>query len=363
MSRLSVSAAVLAVAGWAACPVQGADLVDTSAPVTLATEFNTSGSQSGHTYTPMIVVGDPGGTPPVTLGDKEDPNVPTSFAAGVVSVFTDEPPAGGSGFISTGTVISPYHILTAGHSVDGDNDGVVDVLVGSSSVVFNNTGTPITRGITAIDLHPNYTGFNNPSINDDLAILTLDSPIPVGVPIYSLSTAPFTTATSIVMVGYGTTGDGVNGFTGSADFFVKHFGQNIASTFITDDEGSGSREVWLMDFDGPDNTTDTLGDGLTLGNVFETTIGPGDSGGPSFIWNDDGDGIPEADEMTLFGTNTFGLGGGSIPVSPLFGSQAGGMIVSTYEPWIQSIIPEPASASLLAVALMLIKRRPKRSAC
>jgi len=68
------------------------------------------------------------------------------------------------------------------------------------------------------------------------------------------------------------------------------------------------------------------------------TVGPGDSGGPAFLWVDaNGNGEIDSVELIQFGVNAFGLGGGSIPESPLFGSQAGGMLVSGYQDFLVSI--------------------------
>lgn len=317
----------------------------------------------GYTDTPLVVVGDPSGAPGVSVGARVDPNVPTSYAAGVVSLFLDVSPRGGSGAICSGTVISPDQILTAAHCFDSDDNGTNDILLGSSRVIFNHQPSPTFRGIQSVEIHPDYTGFNNPSISDDLAVVTLDTPIPTGVPIYELSDEPFNFLTDIVMVGYGRTGNGIDGFGPGANFFTKRSGRNIAAAFQLDDEGSGSREIWLMDFDGPTTSTSTLDRFGTLGNDIETTIGGGDSGGPSFVWNDaDGDGEIQADELTLFGVNTFSRGGGSIPESPLFGSQSGGIVVSTYERWISGqltvqLVPEPSSLSVFALGLFLLSRR------
>ncbi len=288
----------------------------------------------------VIVVGDPDGTPPVTPADRVDPNVPASPFAGVVSVYIDS----GGGYIGSGSLISPTHILTAAHVVDLNDDGTIDVLPSELTIFFNhdnptsNLAGATAIGVSAIDVHPDWTGFANPYVNDDLAILTLSSPAPLGVPVYPLSSAPFTNAEVIVMAGYGTTGDGVTGYIpGSAYFFVKRTGQNLASVFEVDDEGSGAREVFLFDFDGPSG--DFYGDGGTLGNDVEVTLGGGDSGGPSFLWNDaNSNSLIDPGELTQFGVDTFGGPTSGSPVAPLFGSYAGGIVVSAYAAWIDSVI-------------------------
>ncbi len=302
----------------------------------------------GAQFTKLVVVGDPNhATDPVTPADRVDPNTTTSAFAGVVSINPVHDTLGS--FLGSGTMLSNKHILTAAHLVDLDDDGTVDINLSNTSVVFNVGTSLVVTGIASATIHPDFTGFNNPSINDDIAIIELIDPAPAGVPFYPIVTAPFDVVETIVMVGYGQSGDGVNGVSVSADFFVKRTGQNVASKYSVDDEGTGSKEIFYFDFDGPNLATDTLDDGETLGNFFETTIAPGDSGGPSFIWNDTGDSIPQANELSIFGVNTFVMYGGPLPDSPLFGSQAGGMIVASYQDFIISTVPEPSSLSLLTM--------------
>ena len=299
---------------------------------------------------PLIVVGDPDGTPPVTPTDRIDPNVPDSPFAGVVSVRVSRLL---NDLIGSGSLISPIHVLTAAHVVDLDHDGTIDVSPDDVTVYFNHDNPASSEagstaiGVSEIHVHPDWTGFKNPVENDDVAILTLSLPAPWGVPVYPLNSVAFMNAELIVLAGYGMTGEGVNGFIlNSANYVVKRTGQNLASLHLLDDEGSGQREVFLFDFDGPYGhwTGDVFNDGPTLGNGIEAMPGPGDSGGPSFLWSDaNASGQIEADELTQFGINTFISSRADEP--PLFGSFAGGMIVSTYLDWIESIVGGVAELS------------------
>ncbi|MCI0527677.1 MAG: trypsin-like serine protease, partial [Nitrospira sp.] len=257
-------------------------------------------------------------------------------------------------FLCSAAAVSPLHILTAAHCLDLNNNGIIDVF--PFEVEFNlNFGGDLSHiiGASSLAIHPDFTGFNNPALNDDIGIITLSNELPTGVPIYDLFLDPLPLGTTLTMVGYGESGDGISGFAfGTADPSVKRVGANNADAFFTDDEGSGFNEVFRFDFDGPMGSG-SLG-GPTLGNDIETTLGPGDSGGPSFI--------EIAGDLFLAGVNTFS----QIPGT--FGTGGGGMILSAYADWISSIIPpsgppigipEPASLALFnvgAVSLLMIRR-------
>lgn len=271
-------------------------------------------------FHPTIVAGDPNGTPDDSPSKRVDPNTTTSPYAGVGSVQVN---ARRGTYIGTGTPIDATHILTAGHVLDINNDGKATSKDGIKSLYFNlNFGGNLTHkiAVTSITINPNYTGFNRPSVNDDLAILTLATPLPAGVPIYSLPVSDLLPGTPITLVGYGQSGDGINGYTVNASFSVKRTGVNNADAFYGQDDAGqpAANEVFRYDFDGPTgNGTFGLG---TLGNDKETTIGGGDSGGPSFVGN------------VIVGVNTFTQGF----TAPRFGSLGGGINVFPYLSWITS---------------------------
>jgi len=328
--------------------IAGGAFVDISALVDSPPEVALA---EGIQFYRLIVGGDPSGTPPDNPAYRVDANVPTSPFAGVGSVRAN---ATGGYYCGTGTLVSPWHVLTAAHVVDVNDDGAADFSPGAVSFYVNNGPAPTIITAEHIDIHPAYTGFNNPGVNDDLVLITLSEPAPVGVPWYPLWSGAIAGGQQAVAVGYGRSGSGMSGYTVGASLTVKRVGYNVFDVSLEDDDlaqGSGILEVWLGDFDGPTTGTNLFGGG-TLGNEIEATLGPGDSGGPSFIELDG--------QLYLAGINTFGFsvdGGGQFP---LYGSGMGGMLLEPYADWVTAVVPAPPTILLLAAglpALMLRRRR------
>jgi hypothetical protein len=273
--------------------------------------------------------------------------------------------------------------------------------LGTSSeilAVFNDGGaaTGIGSAINVVS-HPDYLGFGicgpgdasgltSQCSNDDIAIITLGEDVPAGVEIYDFYTGNLSGGELFTMVGHGTTGNGVDGFTAGSDFFNKRFGFNNAELFGCDDanfggafsvplcEANGSdTEVWYADFDGVDSfglfdlfcialvnpiCDAGLGSDTTTG-LFEASIGRGDSGGPSFVYD------AVQDKFLLAANNTFGSqviaenAGG-------YGEYFGGNIYRPYIDWVSSVISAssavsgPSSIGLLLVGLIFVVRRRRR---
>jgi hypothetical protein len=273
---------------------------------------------------PRVLAGSPSGIPPDSPTNRIDPNTTSSPFAGVGSIAVRNDAMNPSLITSicTGSPLSATQILTAAHCVAGLNP---------NNITFNlNYGSDLssTIGVASLNVNPNFMGFNNPNLANDLAILTLAQVIPNGVPIYSLYGNPLVAGDTLNIVGYGDTGDGVTGYIGSsASLNAKRFGQNNADDF---DLGG---EIYIFDFDGSDASTNFIG-GTTLGNTLETTLGAGDSGSPSFIFSGGG--------YRLAGVNTFvGTFGGGAPGISLFGSGGGGVDTYYQTTWINDAIGVP----------------------
>lgn len=309
------------------------------------------------------------GSAPDTPAARVDANTAASLFSGVVSINIRQ--AGVGSFICSGALIDPWHVVSAGHCVDSDGFGHVininqpgndvRVIFNASSVV----GSPGRAIITAtkVDINPGYAGFGNCPVgvpgfcvNDDVAIIRLGTAAPTDAKTYKLYGAAVGEGTVFTMVGYGTTGDGWNGYTPlSADFRIKRSGKNVYDLTETDDEANfalgSAREVWYADFDGTgrdgtviDSFCDFYGVcGTTLGNTVESNIGGGDSGGPSFVM--------VGDEYQLVANNTFGFAGGYSPRGG-FGDGMGGILLDPYRAWIAATaVPEPGSLALLGLGL------------
>jgi hypothetical protein len=239
--------------------------------------------------------------------------------------------AGGSSYRGSAVALSPNWVLSAGHNIDLNDDGQVDSGLG---IDFYLPGCG-SYTVSSFYAHPDFTGFNNPSIQHDLSLLYFDDPLPnLFFPTLGNALAINATAT---LVGFGRSGYGDYGYTTDASLTDRRVGFNVIDEFET----SGDGIVYRYDFDDPDT-----GDGL--GNGLETLIGPGDSGGALLVGN------------VLVGVNTFieGYGG-------FFGDIGGGVALNNEWEWIGSTtgltVPEPSSIVLFLVgAMVLVVRRETR---
>lgn len=294
-----------------------------------------------------------------------DPNTPTSPFSGVVSINIRY---NGESYICSGALIGKRQVMSAGHCVDTTGQGtVIDLNQPGNDVrvVFNTNGSQYAlRTATSVAVSPNYQGFGNcPAgvnsfcVNDDIAVITLGQDAPAGAKIYKVAVNGLVAGQQVTMAGYGTSGDGENGYTVAPSFFVKRTGENRADLFDGDDEQlwGGLNEVWYADFDGGGQDTFCTLYGAcseAFPNDRESGIGGGDSGGPSFV-NLYG-------ELMIVANNTFsGRFEGQTPGG--FGTYFGGMLMSAYTDFLiqeggQNIrlVPEPGSLALLGLGAVLL---------
>jgi hypothetical protein len=193
-------------------------------------------------------------------------NDPKYASVGAIS-FTD---ADHESFFASGTLISPYWVLTAAHVTQAISAATFNV---GGSTGFNGTTYTIADHFS----HPNWPGALTTAGND-IGLIRLSSPVTDITPgsRYYSGNELGQLATS---VGFGLTGTGLTGQQANT-LGTKRAIQNDIDAF-----GSAfgyQNGIFASDFDDPNgNVTGPLGSTIT--RALEGCIAGGDSGGAAFI--------------------------------------------------------------------------------
>ena len=288
--------------------------------------------QASATVTATILAGGETDLPADTPSGRLDAEGTFSFV-GALAISS-----GAGNFKGSAVALSREWVLTAGHNADLNDDGMPDAVW---TGVFHLPGYG-SFGVAQVFTNPGFTGFANPSVNDDLALLHLATPLPVGMGFPTLG-SDAGIGDFVTLVGFGRSGYGSYGYTSNASLTDRRYGSNVIDEFLLDDEGSGRAEVFRYDFDAP-ATTGIIGG--SLGNDIETIIGPGDSGGAALRQTANG--------WELVGINTFTEGYGG-----RFGDTGGGVLVEPYIDWISQTtgIPETNGFFMASFSMLLLLRR------
>lgn len=259
----------------------------------------------------------------VVGGSGVDANTPASPWAGVGAVLA------GQGHYS-GALISPRHVLTAAHVVQGH---------ALNEIAFRlnlDDGQPLVLPVAAVHVHPGYRGTQRGPDGfwrNDIAVLELARPAPPQVPVYALMTDPGVLGAQVLFVGYGLGGDGERGAHLPASPQVKRIGHNRIDVLLPHGPSDRRPSIFLFDFDGPEGRGNRFGPPipahLSLGPGMEANFASSDSGAPVFVYDR---GAWRLLGVAAFVASTDGESG-------RYGSLGGGMLVSAYLDWLRSILP------------------------
>lgn len=241
------------------------------------------------------------GEPPDSASSQVDANLPTSYWTSAVSVTVN-------GKVYSGVVVAPSFVLTASHVTGGAAPAAI-------SVQINAQPTAVVSAVTAVTTFP---GASFPY--DDLALLTLATPVTSQVRIPPILTQAPSPHEPLWLVGYGASGLGNAGPSMAGSASVKRTALNHLDAVQTTVDASGRTSLfYFFDFDGP--TGGGAMGGGSLGNGLEGGLASGDSGSPAFV--------DIGGQRWLAGINTFvAPAPGSNSVDYRFGTIGGGMLLS-----------------------------------
>jgi len=279
--------------------------------------------------------------------------------------YANQPQFASVGSYSTGslfgsfTLIAPQWALTAAHVVDTDGDGdITDETISNDTLRIGAQSRRPTQLIVPKGVNGNPGWNGNINSGFDLALVHLDQPFT------SITPAPIYTSFQelgkpITSVGYGQSGTGSNGATTASG--TKRAGDNTVDQYNTFANGATALR-W--DFDEPAPRTSPNFSGSSVPLDLEYLIAPGDSGGGSFIFEDDTWYLAGVHSGTY---NLYNYPGATSNTST-YGDGALITRVAAYQQFIYSnipdlattAIPEPASLGCCAFGMLLVGRRRSR---
>jgi secreted trypsin-like serine protease len=314
----------------------------------------TSDASGTHTTTP--------GTP--TFGLNND---------GVTDLLITFPPGPGGGtFRGTGALLpTGLHILTAAHVVTNNSGALVPGTTGT--VEFEVPGGSVFRNVSSITVHPSYNG--NATSGNDIAVITLSALAPAAAPRYNVFTGSVASAIGAqsIKVGFGQSGHGNTGATTASG--TKRAGLNEYDADARDvlsNLGGGSNPFGgalpaagasiAYDFDnGTANQNAMVAVGFASDTGFgndEVNSAPGDSGGPTFVF--------ENGEWRIAGVTSYGFGFTGNPdisngTNSSFGEISVDMFVPGYAAFLTPFVPEPGSMAFVLTTLLALGTRRRKA--
>jgi hypothetical protein len=253
------------------------------------------------------------------------------------------------------TVIAPNWAITAAHVVDSDLDGLIsDESITNDTLRIGAQSRTATQAIIPVGINGNR-GWNG-NINDgfDIALVHFATPF-TGITPASIYTSFQELGQSITSVGFGATGTGKTGAFQSAG--TKRAGDNVVDRYVTFSNGATALR-W--DFDEPAPRVSPNQSGSTTPLDLEYLIAGGDSGGGSFIFENDVWSLAGVHS----GTYPSYVYAGATDQDSTYGDEALITRVAAYQQFILThipdvvlAVPEPSGVAVLVLSCVMMTRR------